>query len=139
MSDTIVAVATPAGESALSLIRISGTLALSIMNSALSIPCPTPRHAYVRHYNSVENEILDQVVCIYYEIDKSFTGEEMIEISCHGNPIIVHHILSDIIERGTRLAEPGEFTKRAYLNEKIDLVQAESISELISAKNPLLF
>ena len=54
MSDTIVAVATPAGESALSLIRISGTLALSIMNSALSIPCPTPRHAYVRHYNSVE-------------------------------------------------------------------------------------
>lgn len=138
MSDTIVAVATPAGESALSLIRISGTLALSIMNSALSIPCPTPRHAYVRHYNSVENEILDQVVCIYYEIDKSFTGEEMIEISCHGNPIIVHHILSDIIERGTRLAEPGEFTKRAYLNEKIDLVQAESISELISAKNKIL-
>ena len=71
-----------------------------------SHPCPTPRHAGW-HYNSVENEILDQVV-IYYEIDKSFTGEEK---KFHTKPIIVHHILSDIIERGTQLAEPGNLQK----------------------------
>ena len=139
MSETIVALATPAGDSALATIRISGSLSECFTKDALSIPYPTPRHSYLANYKSNDAEVIDQVICCYYEQNKSFTNEKMLEISCHGNPLIVQKILSDLICRGARLADPGEFTKRAYLNEKIDLVQAEAIAEMISAKSLLAF
>lgn len=135
MSDTIVALATPAGDSALATIRISGLLSEGFTRDALSLPYPSPRHSYLANYKSNDAEIIDQVICCYYEQNKSFTNEKMLEISCHGNPIIVQKILSDLVCRGARIAEPGEFTKRAYLNGKIDLVQAEAIAEMISAKS----
>ncbi len=135
MSDTIVALATPAGDSALATIRISGLLSEGFIRDALSLPYPSPRHSYLANYKSNDAEIIDQVICCYYEQNKSFTNEKMLEISCHGNPIIVQKILSDLVCRGARIAEPGEFTKRAYLNGKIDLVQAEAIAEMISAKS----
>tara|TARA_B100001248_G_scaffold262308_1_gene257446 strand:- start:5162 stop:6511 length:1350 start_codon:yes stop_codon:yes gene_type:complete len=135
MSDTIVALATPAGDSALATIRISGLLSEGFTRDALSLPYPSPRHSYLTNYKSNDAEVIDQVICCYYEQNKSFTNEKMLEISCHGNPIIVQKILSDLVCRGARIAEPGEFTKRAYLNGKIDLVQAEAIAEMISAKS----
>ena len=135
MSETIVALATPAGDSALATIRISGALSECLAKDALSLPSPTPRHSYLGNYKSNDAEIIDQVIFCFYQQNKSFTGEKMLEISCHGNPIIVQKILSDLVCRGARLAEPGEFTKRAYLNEKVDLVQAEAIAEMISAKS----
>ena len=135
MSETIVALATPAGDSALATIRISGSLSECFTKDALSLPYPTPRHSYLANYKSNDAEIIDQVICCYYEQNKSFTNEKMLEISCHGNPLIVQKILSDLICRGARLADPGEFTKRAYLNEKIDLIQAEAIAAMISAKS----
>lgn len=135
MSETIVALATPAGDSALATIRISGSLSECFTRDALSLPYPSPRHSYLANYKSNDAEVIDQVICCYYEQNKSFTNEKMLEISCHGNPIIVQKILSDLVCRGARLAEPGEFTKRAYLNGKIDLVQAEAIAEMISAKS----
>ena len=135
MSETIVALATPAGDSALATIRVSGSLSECFIRDALSLPYPIPRHSYLANYKSNDAEVIDQVICCYYEQNKSFTNEKMLEISCHGNPIIVQKILSDLVCRGARLAEPGEFTKRAYLNGKIDLVQAEAIAEMISAKS----
>ena len=135
MSETIVALATPAGDSALATIRVSGSLSECFTRDALSLPYPIPRHSYLANYKSNDAEVIDQVICCYYEQNKSFTNENMLEISCHGNPIIVQKILSDLVCRGARLAEPGEFTKRAYLNGKIDLVQAEAIAEMISAKS----
>ena len=84
---------------------------------------------------NLNNETIDQVIVCFYEHNKSYTGEQMIEISCHGNQLIIHKIISDIVSRGVRNAEPGEFTKRAFLSGKIDLIQAESVAEMIVAKN----
>ena len=97
MSETIVALATPAGDSALATIRISGALSECLAKDALSLPSPTPRHSYLGNYKSSDAEIIDQVIFCFYEQNKSFTGEKMLEISCHGNPIIVQKILSDLV------------------------------------------
>ena len=134
-NDTIISLATPAIESALGLIRISGPLCKNICNKTFNLKYPTPRKAYLRNYRSVDNKIIDQVILIFYEQGKSFTNEPIIEITFHGNIIIANQILDDLIDRGCRIADPGEYSKRAFLNGKIDLTQAESISELISAKS----
>ena len=135
MNDTIVAIATPNSESALAVIRISGDLSLDLCKQACNVPYPTPRHAYLTKYTSLEEEILDQIILIYYENGKSFTSEHTIELSCHGNPFLIKEIINDLIARGCRIANPGEFSYRAYKNNKIDLTKAEAIAQLISAKN----
>lgn len=135
MNDTIVAIATPESESALSILRISGEKSLDLCRDACKLPSPTPRHAYLTKYSSLEGEILDQIILVYYENGKSFTSEHTVELSCHGNPFLVKEIVNDLIDRGCRIANPGEFSYRAFKNNKIDLTQAEAIAQLIGAKN----
>lgn len=131
--DTIISLATVAGESAIGVIRISGNKCLELCNDIFRTPCPTPRTSILKSYKSQRGKILDQVLFVYFDKGKSFTGEQTIEISFHGNTIIANLILNDLIKRECRLAEPGEFTRRAYLSGKIDLTQAESVAEIISA------
>jgi tRNA modification GTPase len=133
--DTIVAQATPSGESALGVIRVSGDLAEKIATSSCNKRKIIPRVATLAEYKSQGGDLIDQVLITYFEAGKSYTGEESIEISCHGNPLIEELICKDLMDRGCRLAEPGEFTKRAFLNGKIDLSQAESVAQIIAAKN----
>ena len=135
MTDTIVAQATPEGISALAVIRVSGNLTRGLLLEACNLPHPTPRHAYYKRYLDLNGNSPDQIIVTYFESGKSFTSESSIEIICHGNPIIVNEIISDLLARGCRIADPGEFTFRAYQNGKIDLIQAEAIAELISAKS----
>ena len=133
--DTIISLATNAGESALGIIRISGALCKTLSRDIFDTPCPTPRQTTLKTYRSVDGKIIDQVIFVYYDLGKSFTGEETIEITFHGNDIIAEKILGDLICRKCRFAEPGEYTKRAFLNGKIDLTQAESVAEIIAAKS----
>jgi tRNA modification GTPase len=133
--DTIIAQATPFGESAIAVIRVSGVLCQEIIKNACRITKIKPRYANLANYSNIDGNYLDQVVITYFEKGKSYTGEESLEIACHGNPIISEQISQDLIKRGCRPAEPGEFTKISFLNGKIDLSQAESVAEVISAKN----
>lgn len=135
MTDTIIALATPEGESALALIRISGPLCTSLLESALALPHPTPRRSTLTSYVNRDCEIVDQVVVCFFENGKSFTGEESLEISAHGNLLIIKKIIDDLLDRGCRAAEPGEFSRRAFLSGKMDLTQAEAVAALISAKS----
>lgn len=133
---TIAALSTPQGESALALIRLSGPLCVRFSESLFKVQLPVqPRHSYLNTYRSLSGEELDEVLWAFYPATSSFTGEAMLEIACHGNPLIIDHILADLCARGCRLAEPGEFTRLAFLNNKLDLSQAEAIADLIHAKN----
>ena len=133
--DTIISLATVAGESAIGVIRISGDKCLGLCDEIFNTPSPTPRTSILKSYKSQKNKTLDQVLFVYFDKGKSFTGEQTIEISFHGNTIIANQILDDLIKRDCRLAEPGEYTRRAFLNGKIDLTQAESVAEIISASS----
>ena len=135
MIDTIIALATPAGESALAVIRVSGQLSNIIAKKACNCTKPKPRNAYLVNYRSADGQTLDQVVITFFNKGNSYTGEDSLEISCHGNPLITEMICKDLINRGCRIAHPGEFTRQAFLNGKIDLPQAESVAQIIAAKN----
>lgn len=136
MTDTIIAQSTPPGQSALALVRVSGPLCEEIAKDALALPHPTPRVCHLCNYKSLESQTnLDQVIAVLFPMKNSFTGESTLEISCHGNSFIVEKIIEDLLKRGCRIAKPGEFTQRAFLSGRIDLTQAESIAELISAKS----
>jgi len=135
MTETIVALATPNSQSALGIIRVSGWMVLELCEKSCGLPSPTPRCAHLTKYTSLEQNTLDQIIMVYFEKGRSFTGENCMELTCHGNPIVLEEILSDLIHRGCRLANPGEFTYRAFQNGKIDLTQAEAIADLIGAKN----
>lgn len=133
--DTIVAPATPVGRSALAIVRIDGPQSAAIL-TALSGSLPDERIAtftYLRH----DDEELDECVAIRYASPRSFTGNDLVEITLHGNPLLVERLIGAAVELGARIAEPGEFTERAVLNGKLDLVQAESIADLINARTPL--
>ncbi len=135
--DTIVSLATPNGESAIAVIRVSGVLSSAVLKGAFEVELNKikPRRAVYKNYNSVSGNVLDEVVYVYYKGKASYTGEDSLEINCHGNTLISQKIIQDLIVRGCRMAEPGEYTKRAFLNEKLDLTQAEAVSDLIRAKN----
>ena len=138
MKDPIVAIATPFGESAIGIIRLSGKGVLDITKRFFKTRSEIkPRLA---HYGTLVDEsgdVIDEGVLIYYRAPKSYTGEDMVEISLHGNPLILRKTLELFLRAGCRLAEPGEFTRRAFLNGKLDLAQAEAVAELISAKTEL--
>lgn len=131
-NDTIVALATPPGRSAIAVIRVSGPQALSFLTSLTSVKTLTPRRATLLQLTTHEKK-LDEVLVTYFPQPHSYTGEGVIEISCHGNPLIANHIIHAFLQQGARLARPGEFTQRAFYNGRMDLTQAESVMELISA------
>ena len=135
--DTIISLATIAGESALGIIRISGSLCTQLCTDIFDKISPTPRKTFVKNYRSLSGKIVDQVLAVFFEHGKSYTGEETLEITLHGNTLIANLILDDLIRRNCRLADPGEYTKRAYLNGKLDLTQAEAVAELIAAKSEI--
>jgi len=139
--DTIVAIATPAGRGSLGVVRISGTDACEVAGRVLIRDGPLqPRHATftrVRASAIDAHRPVDDVIATWFPAPHSYTGEHVVELSTHGSPVILHHVLKSTIEAGARLARPGEFTLRAFLNGKMDLVQAEAVADLIDAVTPL--
>ncbi len=132
--DTIAALATPSGTSAIAVIRVSGSAAPAIAFS-LSVDTLPPRLARRVDYKSTTGELIDSVLLVWFKGPKSYTGEDVLEISCHGNPFIAQKILEDLFTRGCKPAGPGEFTQRAFLNGKLDLTQAEAVMDLIRASS----
>src|SRR3954469_19810228 len=134
LDDTIAALATPAGTAAIALLRISGIdttkIAIDIVGRA-----PQPRMATHLDYRDRQGTLIDDVVLTFFQGPRSYTGEDALEISCHGNPFIAQKILEDLLARGCRPAEPGEFTQRAFLNGRMDLSQAEAVMDLIHARS----
>lgn len=131
--EPIVALATPWGVGALHVIRISGDNSRNIVEAFLDKPLSRPRHASLRFFHSKRVE--DQVIAIWYPEPHSYTGEEMVEIMCHGNPAIAELIIESLLDAGMKPAQPGEFTFRAFLNGKMDLTQAEAVNDLIMARS----
>lgn len=134
-NDSIVAAATPIGEAAIAVVRVSGSLCQELCKDALRVPYPTPRRSTLARYLDINESLIDDVIFVFYEAKKSYTGEPSLEISSHGNPLISKKIIEDLVVRGCRLAEPGEYTKRAFLSGRIDLTQAESVATLIKASS----
>jgi tRNA modification GTPase len=132
--DTIAALATPAGTAAIAVVRVSGpdTTALA---AALVGHAPLPRVAVHAAYLDRHGTQLDDVLLTYFAGPKSYTGDDSLEVSCHGNPFIAQVILEDLLARGCRPAEPGEFTERAFLNGRMDLSQADAVMDLIQARS----
>ena len=135
--DTFAALSTPHGESAIGVVRCSGQLCREFVQDIFGNNSPTPRKVYVADYRSMKKELLDNVVYTFFECEKSYTGDPMLEISCHGNPFILQHVLEDLVTRGCRHALPGEFTQTAFMNGKMDLSQAEAVIDLIKARTNL--
>jgi tRNA modification GTPase len=134
--DTIVAPATPPGRSALAIVRIDGPLSGAILERLSSGPIPAERA--VSHRRLIHlGEVLEDCVAVRYVSPRSYTGNDLVELTLHGNPFLVERVCRACVELGARLAQPGEFTERAVLNGKIDLIQAESISDLINARTAL--
>lgn len=139
MVDNICAKATPYGASAIAIIRCSGPQAIDLVNQIFSGCDLTKVPTHTIHYGRIvdENETVDEVLCNVFIGPKSFDGENMVEINCHGGILVANRILDLLLKTGFRLAEPGEFSKRAFLNKKIDLTQAEAIMDIIHAENNL--
>jgi tRNA modification GTPase len=137
--DTIVAPATPQGVAALAVIRLSGNQAIAIAASVFKGKDLNKVDSHTVHFGTIRNdkEILDEVLLTVFLAPHSYTGENSVEISCHGSPVVVKDIIKLLIEKGARLAEPGEFTKRAFLNNKLDLAQAEAVGDLIHSETAL--
>jgi tRNA modification GTPase len=137
--DTVVALSTPPGSSALAVIRISGERTSEILRKLIASnknhPCDRPFKACKVNIRSTTGHLIDTAVVVYFSKPRSFTGEDVAEVYCHGNALIVEQILSECVVQGARLAQGGEFTRRAFENGKIDLVQAEAISDLINAES----
>jgi len=137
--DTIAAIATAPGEGAISVIRISGREAFAIAQKIFTGPVATFL-THTAHYGKITSDeglTLDSVLLLVMRGPRSYTGEDSVEISCHGGSLVTRRVLERIVEAGARPAEPGEFSLRAYLNGKIDLAQAEAIQQLIGAKNEM--
>jgi len=132
-NDTIYALSTPTGKSAIAIIRVSGKNSQKILKKISSLKKITPNKTKLTllSFNKV---LIDQVIITYFQNPKSFTGEDMLEIGCHGSQAVIKKISECLSFIGARLADPGEFTRRALMNNKLDLVQTESLSDLINAE-----
>ncbi|HQW46230.1 MAG TPA: tRNA uridine-5-carboxymethylaminomethyl(34) synthesis GTPase MnmE, partial [Chitinophagaceae bacterium] len=134
--DTIVALSTPLGEGALGVIRLSGLLAIDIVDAFFTGKKKIKdQQSHTLHFGKivVQDEIIDEVVVSVFKNPHSYTGEDVIEMSCHGSPFILKSIIDICQQHGARLAKPGEFTMRAFMNKKLDLSQAEAVGELIAS------
>jgi tRNA modification GTPase len=140
-ADTIVAIATPPGTGAIGVIRISGPAAVSAASTVLrldraqTLEAATPRVLHrAMVIDQASGEVLDVALVVKMPGPRSYTGEDVVEISCHGNPVLLGEVVRRLLIEGVRLAEPGEFTQRAYLNGRLDLLQAEAVAALIGAR-----
>ncbi|WP_085506629.1 tRNA uridine-5-carboxymethylaminomethyl(34) synthesis GTPase MnmE [Thalassobacillus devorans] len=137
-TDTITAISTPMGEGAIAIVRLSGPDALSISNDLFQGKDLTKAESHTMHYGKIidpeTGEVAEEVMVSIMRAPKTFTREDVVEINCHGGLVSVNRVLEIVLAKGARLAEPGEFTKRAFLNGRIDLSQAEAVMDLIRAK-----
>jgi len=131
-TDTICAIATAPGRSGVGIVRISGPDCLSVSQQILGFS-PEPRKAYFTDFHRSDSEIIDRGIAIYFKAPNSFTGEDILELQGHGGYFILNSILKTALEKGCRIARPGEFSERAFLNNKMDLTQVEAIADLINA------
>jgi len=137
MPNTIVALATPTGRSGIGVIRLSGDAALAISRKLVGNKgfAPDRRKAYLRQlHDPATSETIDEALITYFQAPHSFTGEDVIEISCHGSPVLLRQVIDICLGLNARLAEPGEFSLRALANGRIDLAEAEAIRDLIDSQ-----
>lgn len=132
--DTITAVATAPGRGGVGIVRVSGPRARALAIT-LSGREPTPRHAHYGPFHANDGEVIDEGLLLFFPGPHSFTGEDVLELQGHGGPVVLDQLLRRCVELGARLARPGEFSERAFLNDKIDLAQAEAIADLIEASS----
>ena len=130
--DTIAAIATASGAGGIGVVRVSGALAQQIAVKVLG-HCPAPRYAAYQPFHDANILLIDRGIAIFYQKPHSYTGEDVLELQAHGGTALMQMLLARCIELGARQAEPGEFTRRAYLNDKIDLAQAEAVADVINA------
>lgn len=133
-NDTIAAIATPSGRGGLGIVRVSGPLSRSVFK-ALTTQKPKPRLAEFVSFYASDKKIIDKGIALFFKAPASFTGEDIMECQVHGSHIVLNLLLQEIISLGARLASPGEFTERAFLNNKINLLQAEAIADLIDSNS----
>ena len=134
MADTIAAISTANGAGAISIVRMSGDEALKIATK-LTKTTFIPRYAKLTKFYNLDNELIDMPLVIYFKAPNSFTGEDIVEFQCHGGIAVSKIVLETLIKAGARIAEAGEFSKRAFINGKIDMAQAEAIAKLIESKS----
>lgn len=133
MAETIAAIATAPGRGGVAIVRVSGDLALSALQSLTALSSPTPRYAYFTPF-SLHGEVLDEGLVLYFKAPHSYTGEDVVEFQGHAGTVAPQRVLSALLSLpGVRMAEPGEFTRRAFLNGRMDLTAAEAVEDLISA------
>jgi tRNA modification GTPase len=138
LEDTIVAAATPVAPAGLAVVRVSGSEALAVAARLFegtdlhAVPSHTAHHGWV---HDARGERLDEVLALVLRAPRSYTGEDTVEISCHGSPLVVEELVAAAVAAGARVAEAGEFTRRAFLNGRIDLSQAEAVADLIAAES----
>ncbi|MDD5405910.1 MAG: tRNA uridine-5-carboxymethylaminomethyl(34) synthesis GTPase MnmE [Sulfurovaceae bacterium] len=135
MNETIVATATSHGIGSIAIVRLSGVDALKIALRISHKTNITPRYAHLASLYTVDGSLIDQAIIIYFQAPKSFTGEDVVEFQCHGGIVVAEEIIQATLHYGARLATAGEYSKRAFLNGKIELTQAEAIAKLIEAKS----
>ena len=135
ISDTIVALSTPSGVGAIGVIRLSGNEAINITNKVFKGKDLTKQESHTIHFGTIRDndKIIDEVLVSLFIAPKSFTKENVVEISCHGSPFILKQVIKVLLANGARLAKPGEFTQRAFINGQFDLAQAEAVADLINA------
>ena len=131
-TETIAALATPTGRGGVGIVRVSGPKAVEIAKQILG-HCPAPRVAEYRAFKNPDGQTIDQGIALYFPGPNSFTGEDVLELQGHGGPVVMDMLLKSVTHLGARLARSGEFSERAFLNDKMDLAQAEAIADLIDA------
>ena len=132
-TDTIAAIATPAGHGGVGIVRISGPQVPAIARQLLGY-LPRPRHAGMHSFRAADGELIDEGLALYFPAPASFTGEHVLELHGHGGPMVMDLLLQRVLELGVRAARAGEFSERAFLNDKLDLAQAEAIADLIDSQ-----
>lgn len=131
-SDTIAAIATPTGQGGVGIIRVSGPRSVEVCK-LISGVCPAPRYAHYGNFSDKDKNTIDSGLTLYFKKPFSFTGEDVVEFHAHGGPVVLDILLKEILQHDVRAARAGEFSERAFLNDKIDLAQAEAIADLIAA------
>jgi len=131
-TDTIAAIATPSGQGGVGIIRVSGPKAVRVAEKISGL-CPAPRYAHYGVFSDNNKTVIDRGLTLYFKKPFSFTGEDVVEFHAHGGPVVLDILLKEILNQDVRPARAGEFSERAFLNDKIDLAQAEAIADLIAA------